>query len=178
VNRGFVTPRQPRGEEKEERLVKDRFRYRLWRLRTLRRNNQKGFTLIELLVVISILGILAAVVTMSMVGITTLAQQRAADAEKKTVQLALDTMANDQQVPTDALCATFTPFNAKKGSDGVMGTQDMANFPVSTSSAGLGNNPGGVAVALSPRYLRQASTYGIYTCDPGGVVSQHGWSPP
>ena len=55
-------------------------RTRLQKLR--KKNNQKGFTLIELLVVVSILGILAAVVTMSMVGVTKLAQNRAAATER------------------------------------------------------------------------------------------------
>jgi prepilin-type N-terminal cleavage/methylation domain-containing protein len=85
----------------------------------LPRNNQRGFTLIELLVVISILGILAAVVTMSMVGVTKLAQQRAADAEKATVQAAVDAMVNEQLVPSDQVCV------------GSPTTNDMTKFPSS-----------------------------------------------
>jgi len=150
--------------------VRDRYLHRLRRLRTLRRNNQKGFTLIELLVVISILGILAAVVTMSMVGVTQLAQRRAASAELKTVQLAVDTMANEQQVPENAICT----HNAPAGT-----TNNMKLFPSSDSSSGIGptDPPTGSAVSLFPRYLRQDTTYGSYTCT-NGVVTQTGYSPP
>lgn len=152
----------------EEKNLRDRYLHRLRRLRSRRRNNQKGFTLIELLVVISILGILAAVVTMSMVGVTQLAQRRAADAESKTVQLALDTMANEQQVPEASICNAAAPT-----------TNDMTIFPSSASSAGIGptDPPKGSSVSLFPRYLRQNKTYGSYTCN-GGVVTQTGYSPP
>jgi len=137
-------------------------------LRKLRKNDQRGFTLIELLVVISILGILAAVVTMSMVGVTQLAQHRAADAEKQVVQLAMDTMANEQQVPVGQICPSPPPAS----------TQNMTTFPSSTSSAGLTDNPTGQSVSLYPRYLRQQKTYGEYYCDPDGTVHQTGYSPP
>lgn len=134
-------------------------------LRRVSKNNQKGFTLIELLVVISILGILAAVVTMSMVGVTKLAQTRAADTEKSTVQAALDTMANEQLVTPGSVCTgtiTSTP------------TADMTAFPA-TGTAGAG--PAGNSVALYPRYLRQQRTHGTYTCNGDGVVNQAGYTP-
>jgi prepilin-type N-terminal cleavage/methylation domain-containing protein len=162
----------PTKSAEERRPVMNRHMQRLRRLRSQRRNNQKGFTLIELLVVISILGILAAVVTMSMVGITQLAQQRAASAEQRTIQLAVDTMANEQQVPEGQICADYaTP----PGKDGV---QDMTRFPSGTDSARVGSSPGGKPVSLYPRYLRQQTTYGIYSCDGTGTVTQHHWSPP
>ena len=150
--------------------MRDRYLNRLRRLRNLRRNNQKGFTLIELLVVISILGNLAAVVTMSMVGVTQLAQRRAASAELKTVQLAVDTMANEQQVPEDQICTHNAPADT---------TNKMRLFPSSDASDGIKpiDPPLGHAVALFPRYLRQDTTYGSYTCS-GGVVTQTGYSPP
>ncbi len=149
----------------EEETVKTGYVDRLRRLRRLRRNNQKGFTLIELLVVISILGILAAVVTMSMVGVTQLAQQRARSAEEKTVQLALDTMANEQQVPENAVCTVAAP-----------GVSDMSVFPTNTTSAGLGTTPTGASVSLYPRYLRQQGTHGKYSCA-SGVVKSESFSP-
>jgi prepilin-type N-terminal cleavage/methylation domain-containing protein len=142
--------------------VSDNMRMLLRRLR--RRNNQKGFTLIELLVVISILGILAAVVTMSMVGVTKLAQQRAADAESRTVQSAIDTMANEQLVPPGAVCPSPAP-----------NTANMTIFPVPSPTAYT--TPNGASVPLSPRYLRQGGTHGTYTCDPNGVVTQTGYNP-
>jgi prepilin-type N-terminal cleavage/methylation domain-containing protein len=54
------------------------------------RKGQSGFTLIELLVVVTILGVLAAIVTLSLVGITQNAQKQACEQEYKTVQAALD----------------------------------------------------------------------------------------
>src|SRR2546429_9898575 len=59
--------------------------------RSLRsRKGQAGFTLIELLVVVTILGVLAAIVTLSLVGLTTNAQAKACEQEYKTVQSGLD----------------------------------------------------------------------------------------
>ena len=43
------------------------------------RKGQSGFTLIELLVVVSILGVLAAFVTLSLVGLTTNAEAKACE---------------------------------------------------------------------------------------------------
>src|SRR6202162_4343710 len=54
------------------------------------RKGQSGFTLIELLVVVTILGVLAAIVTLSLVGLTTSAEAKACEQEYKTVQAGLD----------------------------------------------------------------------------------------
>src|SRR5258708_12281639 len=54
------------------------------------KKGQAGFTLIELLVVVTILGVLAAIVTLSLVGLTTSAQAKACEQEYKTVQSGLD----------------------------------------------------------------------------------------
>jgi prepilin-type N-terminal cleavage/methylation domain-containing protein len=115
-----------------------------------RRNNQKGFTLIELLVVVSILGILAAVVTMSVVGLTTRAQTQANATEQRTVQGALDTMIADQQLTAgqvQTMCAASGSFS-----------------DFQTSPAG---HP------LFPTYIRQQTTTGgkTFSCDANGVVS-------
>jgi prepilin-type N-terminal cleavage/methylation domain-containing protein len=144
--------------------------YQYWiRLKRRRRNNQKGFTLIELLVVISILGILAAVVTMSMVGVTRLAQQRAADTEKQSVQLAMDSMAAEQQVAEADICSV------------PKATTDMSLFPAGGTPTTVSSTPplvtpAGHSVALYPRYLRQQNTHGSYTCD-AGQVTQTGFNP-
>jgi len=155
-----MNDRSSENEEKEESLIRTLERLK----RRLPRNNQRGFTLIELLVVISILGILAAVVTMSMVGVTRLAQQRAADAEKATVQAAIDAMANEQLVPSDQVCVRSPT------------TNDMNTFPASPD-ASPPPTPAGKAVPLYPRYLRSQTTHGTYTCDASGVVTQTGYTP-
>src|SRR5260370_30676707 len=54
------------------------------------KKGQSGFTLIELLVVVTILGVLAAIVTLSLVGITTNAEKQSCLQEYKTVQSGLD----------------------------------------------------------------------------------------
>lgn len=146
---------------KEEIQVIDQERFRR-RLRRLFRNNQKGFTLIELLVVISILGILAAVVTMSMVGITKVAQDRAAKTELQTVQTALDTMLADQGVPSGSECTTATA------------TADMSAFPSSVPYSSAASH---VPVQLYPHYLRQQLTNGTYVCGSNGSITQSAYKP-
>ena len=71
--------------------------------RSLRsRKGQAGFTLIELLVVVTILGVLAAIVTLSLVGLTTNAQAKACEQEYKTVQAGLDAYMANNNVDTVA----------------------------------------------------------------------------
>ena len=50
----------------------------------------KGFTLVELLIVIVILGILATVTVFAVRGITDQGQQSACDADRQTLQIALE----------------------------------------------------------------------------------------
>jgi len=97
--------------------------------------------------VISILGILAAVVSMSMVGITSLAQKRALQGERMEVQGAYDGPA--------------------------AGTSDMTEFPSRLPrqpGASEGAQPGREPVALYPRYVRAPITVGRYVCTGSGVV--------
>jgi prepilin-type N-terminal cleavage/methylation domain-containing protein len=54
------------------------------------KKGQSGFTLIELLVVVTILGVLAAIVTLSLVGLTTNAQTKACLQEYRVVQSGID----------------------------------------------------------------------------------------
>lgn len=124
--------------------------------------DQRGFTLIELLVVISILGILAAVVTMSMVGITKIAQDRAAATEEQTVQTAYDTMLADQGVPSGSECA------------GSGSTSDMSTFP---TSGAWNAAPSHNLVSLFPHYLRQNKTHGTYHCEANGQIKQDSYTP-
>jgi type II secretory pathway pseudopilin PulG len=103
-----------------------------------------------MLVVISILGILAAVVTMSMVGITSTAKTNSDKAELQTVQVALDTMAADNGITAGNFPCDGTAKN------------DMSTFPTT------GNQ------ALYPKYLRTKTLANhSYSCDTQGEVQQH-----
>src|ERR1700730_10977278 len=95
-------------------------------LRALKRihNDQRGFTLIEVLVVMTILGILAAIVSISLLGVTANARKNAKAAELKTVQAAFDAMLSDQQVPQTAIATVC---------DGVTINNDMTKFPGTSS---------------------------------------------
>jgi general secretion pathway protein G len=115
---------------------------------TLRRTNrdERGFTLVELLVVVTILGILAAVVTASLVGLTGTAKVNACAEELRTVQVGMDAMlAKNNIVSVTAQAAPTITFTA---------------LPV-----GAGTEP------LSPNFLRQATTKGSYQWTAAGLVT-------
>jgi prepilin-type N-terminal cleavage/methylation domain-containing protein len=126
-----------------------------------RRRRQGGFTLIEMLVVISILGILAAIVTMSLVGITNLAQTRANQGEMSTIQSAMDAMMLDQQIDP-AIACTGSPAG---------GTKDMEQFPNGTDWTESGS---GTPVSLYPHYVRKQIMNRSYICTAGGGVQPAG----
>jgi len=131
-----------------------------WQARN--RRSQGGFTLIEMLVVISILGILAAVVSMSLVGLNSLAQKRADDGELMTVQSAMNFMLTDQLVDPDIACSAYA--------GGPQGATDMSRFPVtaaSPSSGSAGHRP----LPLYPHYLRGRYTRRAYVCTGNGTVT-------
>jgi len=138
---------------------------RLVRANRKRRRQQGGFTLIELLVVITILGILAAIVSVSLLGITATARQNALKAEKQTVQTAFDAMLHDQHVdPIDlaAACKLITT-----------PTNKMTQFPTTQIYQPPDSTSGGRIVALATHYLRQTTTQlASYTCDGDGNVLQ------
>src|SRR2546430_1848512 len=92
-----------------------------WCNKNLRgRKGQQGFTLIELLVVVTILGILAAIVTLSLVGLTTHASVEACNSEYKTVQAAMDSyMANNNLLTLPAAQIKYT--NDMTGAGGLTG---------------------------------------------------------
>ena len=118
--------------------------------RSLRsKKGQKGFTLIELLVVVTILGVLAAIVTLSLVGLTTNAQAKACEQEYKTVQAGLDAyMANNN---VDSVAATTGA-----------GTSDMTTPVLLYNSA---------PSATSPTYLRNSPTQWAYVWDATGRIT-------
>jgi prepilin-type N-terminal cleavage/methylation domain-containing protein len=116
------------------------------------KKGQSGFTLIELLVVVTILGVLAAIVTLSLVGLTTNAQAKACEQEYKTVQAGLDAyMANNN---LDAVSAT-----------GSNGTSDMKTPVLLYNSA---------PSASSPTYVRNSPTQWSYEWDgTGRIINIH-----
>jgi general secretion pathway protein G len=123
-------------------------RIRKWAGNNLRgRKGQQGFTLIELLVVVTILGILAAIVTLSLVGLTTNASVQSCSQEYKTVQAALDAyMANNNFGTISA---------ATKNND--------MTIPV------LLYNP--APSATNPNYTRNGKTQFKYTWDTYGKIT-------
>ena len=108
------------------------------------KKGQSGFTLIELLVVVTILGVLAAIVTLSLVGLTSNAQAKACQQEYKTVQAGLDAYMAYYNVDTVA-----TPAGP---------TTDMS-APVKLY------NSGG-----TPTFVRNTPTNFAYTWDANGRV--------
>jgi prepilin-type N-terminal cleavage/methylation domain-containing protein len=118
------------------------------------KKGQSGFTLIELLVVVTILGVLAAIVTLSLVGLTTNAQAKACESEYKTVQAGLD--------------AYMAYFNLDAVSAGGP-TSDMTVAPDGTDP--LYNATG------TPTFIRNSPTQWSYTWDTFGRITAIGAGP-
>lgn len=128
----------------------------VWFGRNLRgKKGQQGFTLIELLVVVTILGILAGIVTLSLVGLTTHANVQACNSEYKTVQSALDAyLANQSKVNgTGTLAAQTTFTNDMTGTTGAVALYNAA--PSDTS----------------PNYTRNGVTQFYYKWDQFGRIT-------
>lgn len=126
-----------------------------WFNKNLRgRKGQQGFTLIELLVVVTILGVLAAIVTLSLVGLTTKASEQSCNAEYKTVQSALDAYmaANNYSALPNGAQGSYT--NDMTGSSG--GNVALYN-----------PNP----TTTSPTFTRNGVTQFFYEWDKFGRIS-------
>jgi prepilin-type N-terminal cleavage/methylation domain-containing protein len=118
------------------------------------RKGQQGFTLIELLVVVTILGVLAAIVTLSLVGLTTNASVQSCDAEYKTVQAAIDAfMANNNLDTITAQTAASNDMNVEKA----------ATIPMSLYN--------GTPSSGAPNYTRNQFTAFAYTWDAHGKIN-------
>ena len=121
--------------------------------RTLRGlRDERGFTLVELLIVVTILGILAAVVTTSLIGLTATAKANACAEELRTVQTAVDALMAKNNISTVTAQAAATT--------------DMTGL--------IGGSP---SEALSPNYIRQPTTKGAYTWLASGAVSATAGAP-
>jgi prepilin-type N-terminal cleavage/methylation domain-containing protein len=139
---------------------------------------QGGFTLIEVLVVMTILGILAAIVSISLLGVTANARTKAKDAELKTVQAAFDAMLSDQQVD-----GTKTVAGTDVGP--LADACDSSPHNNMTQWPGTGAHPGATyggpdstkVTVLATHYLREGTTQYEYMCNHFGDVTQGGVGP-
>jgi prepilin-type N-terminal cleavage/methylation domain-containing protein len=129
-----------------------------WFNKNLRgKKGQQGFTLIELLVVVTILGVLAGIVTLSLVGLTTNASVQSCKSEYKTVQAALDAFMAANNVDT------INP----GGPTTNMQTQLLPIPPATGTTLSLFNSAPGPG---SPNYTRNGTTQFSYTWDAHGKI--------
>jgi prepilin-type N-terminal cleavage/methylation domain-containing protein len=129
-----------------------------WFHKNLRgKKGQGGFTLIELLVVVTILGVLAGIVTLSLVGLTTNASVQSCKSEYKTVQAALDAFMAANNVDT---------INAG-GPTNNMQTQLLPILPAAANPLSLFNSAPGPG---SPNYTRNGATQFSYQWDAHGKI--------
>jgi prepilin-type N-terminal cleavage/methylation domain-containing protein len=136
-----------------------------WFNKNLRgRKGQAGFTLIELLVVVTILGVLAAIVTLSLVGLTTNASVQSCNAEYKTVQAALDAyMANNNLSALPASQGAFT--------------NDMTGAGLAAPLNGTVKLFVAAPSATNPNYTRNGTTQFYYEWDTSGKITNIGSNP-
>jgi prepilin-type N-terminal cleavage/methylation domain-containing protein len=134
--------------------------YRYYKRNLTGKKGQSGFTLIELLVVVTILGVLAAIVTLSLVGLTTNAQAKACSQEYKTIQAGLDAYMANNNLDT-------------------VPSADAPNYPSGTASMTTSTNGGTGPIVLynpnpsatSPTYVRNTPTQWAYIWNTTGRIT-------
>jgi prepilin-type N-terminal cleavage/methylation domain-containing protein len=135
--------------------------YRYYKRNLTGKKGQSGFTLIELLVVVTILGVLAAIVTLSLVGLTTNAQAKACSQEYKTVQAGLDAyMANNN---LDTVPAADSTNNYAGGTASMTTATNSGTGPIDLYNP----NPS----ATSPTYVRNTPTHWAYIWNSTGRIT-------
>ena len=112
----------------------------LQRIQALRR--EKGFTLVELLVTTTIIGVLAAVVTVGVSGASSTAQTKSNIQLINSIQSGIDTFAAENPLSTGVPVTGVTP------------TADSTNY------FGVSGTAGGVAVTASDSFVDFTSTAG------------------
>jgi len=135
-----------------------------WFNKNLRgKKGQQGFTLIELLVVVTILGVLAGIVTLSLVGLTTNASIQSCNAEYKTVQAALDAAMANNNLSTITSTGGTTAATATNNMTVTLATTPApASIVVQLYNA----NPS----ATTPNYTRNGTTAFKYNWDSFGKI--------
>ena len=116
------------------------------------------------------LGILAAIVAVGLLPVTTINDRADRQAEYQTIQTAFDAMLGDQQVDPSRLAAdcTYIYNSASPSTTGF--TSNMFNFPVGGAKY---TAPGSRALTvLATFYTRQPTTQFQYACDTNGNVYQ------
>lgn len=126
------------------------------------RKGQSGFTLIELLVVVTILGVLAAIVTLSLVGLTTNASVQSCNSEYKTVQAAIDAAMANNNLST----ITATGNTAATATNDMTVTLATTPAPASLAVKLYNANPS----ATNPNYTRNGTTAFKYNWDQFGKI--------
>ena len=135
-----------------------------WFHKNLRgKKGQQGFTLIELLVVVTILGVLAAIVTLSLVGLTTNASVQSCNTEYKTVQAALDAAMASNNLQTVTAAGPTNNMSTPLAQSPAWITTTNPNGDITLFNPNPGPN--------TPNYTRNGVTQFYYSWDSFGKIN-------